>query len=1365
MVSNMKKNINTKIIPLLLLIVLTSFTSVVFASWVVTSSSIFKPEEVPIIKDPELLNYSLQNTFEYYREEAYPHKYLGKQLKDFEEKYDVTYYSKDKNNNLTKIDIEKTSQGGKYVARYFNKESRIYSDYEYVVNPREPYFAIKGYSPERAYYNPSLGPSESDFEYSGFGESIKGTITYAKSFPAEGVSNIDDLYMKVVCTFTPSSQYSKNYTAAKVEVSIPLYAVAKIGTTYYSRIETALEKAVSGNEIKIVFTNNVSCNPIIYEDCTIKSGVTLHINFAEGSANSSKGVLSGLSSIPATSTATNKVTVKDNVTLNIEENGKLEIGGQLSGGGADKPCGNTAGSFSNVILEKNASICSYGIIDCYGYITEATENNGSKVESFKGHVYMPFIIRDFRGGSITSGMYNAECPPFNQYETRNIQPLLIVHYDSNLSGYANLYANSQQNNTTIALISNTSKSLIQLNNSRYSYLEGKYDVSSECSTINIYGGAQTNAMSMEVMGLTVNTSNAYFPISFRQEINLLPNTTNGQNIANFVINQKYKIMPGGVLTIHKGASLEANTFEVYKVEDYTVTVTVGSSPYPYLNKDAQLIVNGKLTIEYLGGVALSEEIGAILNIRKDNTNGLPILEPISSSGKLFATVKYTTNVVYDRVNLKSENNEQIESDASAGIYESKLYSSDSSNYYYWEKYDSSKVKEFTIIYNTNSDDSELNPVTIYSLENTLTLTESLLPDENTVVKKGHDFLGWYLDSGLTKPAINETIASENIPDTATEITLYANWDIATYSISYQFILGEEYADLSELVQGSDFPKEYTINSEFNSLPDLIYSGYDFLGWYYLSGDTFIQIDNFSVNYADDVMFIARFQKEQNPYQIQYQLVKPDGSFAESGILVESIKELSSFNINNVEFDSFIKSYCNNDNSSIIYYFEGYNLNNSTGWYVDSKLKSGLSTLTNDDVDLNTDNFQIIILYGCLLEKVIITYNGDTSNKFYYIPNSTIEESKTVTYNENMKQFWSTNGVDLLGECGSPIKIPEVDTDMKLVKFIKVSVSTTDSTVTLTPETTEITTMLNSSNTPIFIIETSGTYYIKLTTKVNYSFSHSKSDNLSFKITSGNKTVVENKSSEGDGSFNIEFESAYSVNSSSSSCITGDTLITLADGTKKMVKDLTATDLLLVFNHETGKYEAMPIIFNDVEPEGIYRIVNLKFSDGTIVKVVYEHGFFDLDENKYVYIREDNMKEFIGHKFYKAEYDGINYIESEVTLIDAYVTEELTTVYSPVTVYHLNYFTEDMLSMPAGIPGLFNIFEFGDNLTYDQEQMQKDIETYGLYTYDDFDEYISYEVYSMFPAPYLKVAVGKGLTTFEDIVDMIYLYLEKHELTK
>ena len=48
-------------------------------------------------------------------------------------------------------------------------------------------------------------------------------------------------------------------------------------------------------------------------------------------------------------------------------------------------------------------------------------------------------------------------------------------------------------------------------------------------------------------------------------------------------------------------------------------------------------------------------------------------------------------------------------------------------------------------------------------------------------------------------------------------------------------------------------------------------------------------------------------------------------------------------------------------------------------------------------------------------------------------------------------------------------------------------------------------------------------------------------------------------------------------------------------------------------------------------------------------------------------------------------------------------------------------------------------------------MQKDIEIYGTYTYEDFDEYISYEAYRALPLEYLKVAVGKGMLTFEEII--------------
>ena len=54
-------------------------------------------------------------------------------------------------------------------------------------------------------------------------------------------------------------------------------------------------------------------------------------------------------------------------------------------------------------------------------------------------------------------------------------------------------------------------------------------------------------------------------------------------------------------------------------------------------------------------------------------------------------------------------------------------------------------------------------------------------------------------------------------------------------------------------------------------------------------------------------------------------------------------------------------------------------------------------------------------------------------------------------------------------------------------------------------------------------------------------------------------------------------------------------------------------------------------------------------------------------------------------------------------------------------------------------------------------MAQDIETYGLYTYEDFADYVSEEVFNAFPFKYFKVAVGKGEFTFEELLVLIEFY--------
>lgn len=225
------------------------------------------------------------------------------------------------------------------------------------------------------------------------------------------------------------------------------------------------------------------------------------------------------------------------------------------------------------------------------------------------------------------------------------------------------------------------------------------------------------------------------------------------------------------------------------------------------------------------------------------------------------------------------------------------------------------------------------------------------------------------------------------------------------------------------------------------------------------------------------------------------------------------------------------------------------------------------------------------------------------------------------------------------------------------------------------------------------------------------------------------------------------------------CVAEGTLITLADGKQVPVEQLKGDENLLVWNLNTGKFDIAPILFIDKDPANTYEVVNLSFSDGTNVKVISEHGFWDITLNKYVYL-DNNASQYIGHWFNKQITDENGKMSwTKVQLIDVTISEEFTTSWSPVTYGHLCYYVNGMLSMPGGINGMFNIFEVGEDMKYDIEAMEKDIETYGLYTYEEFAEILPVpeEMFNAVSGQYLKVAIGKGLITIEDIQKLISRY--------
>jgi hypothetical protein len=134
----------------------------------------------------------------------------------------------------------------------------------------------------------------------------------------------------------------------------------------------------------------------------------------------------------------------------------------------------------------------------------------------------------------------------------------------------------------------------------------------------------------------------------------------------------------------------------------------------------------------------------------------------------------------------------------------------------------------------------------------------------------------------------------------------------------------------------------------------------------------------------------------------------------------------------------------------------------------------------------------------------------------------------------------------------------------------------------------------------------------------------------------------------------------------------------------------------------------------------------------------------------------NAGKYIGHKFFKLNGEK----GEKVTLDSVEIVTEKTTAWSPVTKDHLCYFVNGMLSMPGGVGGLFNIFDVdAESLSYDMDALTRDIETYGLFTYEELNGIVELpeEMFEAAGGAYLKISIGKGNLTMDELIYMINRY--------
>jgi uncharacterized repeat protein (TIGR02543 family) len=271
--------------------------------------------------------------------------------------------------------------------------------------------------------------------------------------------------------------------------------------------------------------------------------------------------------------------------------------------------------------------------------------------------------------------------------------------------------------------------------------------------------------------------------------------------------------------------------------------------------------------------------------------------------------------------------------------------------------------------------------------------------------------------------------------------------------------------------------------------------------------------------------------------------------------------------------------------------------------------------------------------------------------------------------------------------------------------------------------------------------------------VKVVLSYSQSNSLTFTIKQGNTNVTRysdeacttstTSNDAGTYYFKMPAGEVTITSSSDSGCVAAGTLITLADGSQKPVEEIEIGEMVMTYSFFTGTFEAMPVIILESGFKTITRVLTLHLDNDMVLEIVADQSFYDVNSKEYFNVDANNYLSQIG-KTIMVEKNG--HISSS-TIVDITVEERSVQYFELNTAVNYNFFANGVMT---NAPVFFNIllFDVNENDVYDEESMQHDIETYGLFDYNLISDFVSKEVFDAMNGQYLSIALGKGLITYE-----------------
>jgi kumamolisin len=135
------------------------------------------------------------------------------------------------------------------------------------------------------------------------------------------------------------------------------------------------------------------------------------------------------------------------------------------------------------------------------------------------------------------------------------------------------------------------------------------------------------------------------------------------------------------------------------------------------------------------------------------------------------------------------------------------------------------------------------------------------------------------------------------------------------------------------------------------------------------------------------------------------------------------------------------------------------------------------------------------------------------------------------------------------------------------------------------------------------------------------------------------------------------------------CLVKGTLIHLADGSTKSIESITYSDLLAIWNFDSGILDsAKPLWIKKVQTSNQYNLI--KFSDGSHLKTIVHHRIFNKESGSFTSTMDISTP--IGTTTYTIS-------GQEVTVVSKEVIEEEVEFYNIITNRHINLFANGILT--------------------------------------------------------------------------------------